>query len=93
MAVAVARETLSLDVGSKLEAPDVSSFKVRGAIDSLHRELYADDDVQVIILGADGEVIVSCYGVVRGVGFKKHVPAKSRPFVERIHTIALTQGE
>lgn len=86
------QEELSYEVGLERRGvkPSIASFKLRGPVMSYRRELGVDDDVQVIVTDADGEIILSSLGVCRGVHFKKHPGTERRPsFVERIHTIAL----
>jgi hypothetical protein len=80
---------LSLKLGGKRKAPEMSSFRVP-ALASQNRELELDEDVLVTVTNADGDVIVSAYGVVADVGFKKHRPSKGKPWVERRHAIELT---
>ena len=80
---------LSLKLGGKRKAPEESTFRIP-ALTSLKRELEFDEDVLVTLTNADGEVIVSAYGIVADVGFRKHRPAKGKPWVERRHAIELT---
>lgn len=88
-------QELSYEVGLERrgQSPSVASFKLRGPIMSFRRELGVDDDVHVVVTDADGEVILSTLGVVRGIHFKKHKGTERRPsFVERIHSIALGES-
>lgn len=82
--------TFEVGLAGKGGKPDIASFKMKGALASMTRELYVDDDVQMVLVDADGQVILSAYGVVRGLNFKKHPSTARRPsYVERAHTIAL----
>lgn len=82
--------TFEVGLAAKGGKPDIASFKMKGALASMNRELYVDDDLQMVLVDADGQVILSAYGVVRGIQFKKHAATERRPsFVERIHSIAL----
>lgn len=88
-------QELSYEVGLERrgQKPSVASFKLKGPIMSFRRELSVDDDVQVIVTDADGEIILSTLGVVRGIHFKKHKGTERRPsYVERIHSISLGES-
>lgn len=87
-----APEQLTLEIGA-LEPPTTSTFRITGALGEDARELYVDDAVRVQVMNADGEIIADGYGDVVAVGFKRHRPAKSRPYVERIQTIKLEAAE
>jgi hypothetical protein len=80
---------LSYEVGGdRRRPPEAASFKLRGTIGA-RRELYVDDDVQLLVMDADGQIILSSYAKVTGVAFKKHRPNNGVPWVERIHTVTL----
>lgn len=80
---------LSLKIGGSRKAPEESTFRIP-ALTSTAQELQMDEEVMVQLVDADGNIIITAYGVVSDVGFKKHRPVKGKPWVERRHAIELT---
>lgn len=90
--MSIQESQLTLDVGLRSEPPLGSTFRLSGELSSLTQELRIDDLVQVLIMGADGEVVLSSYARCSGVGFVKHRPNNGPEWVERAHKIKLGES-
>lgn len=86
-------EKLSLDLGGSVEAPSVSTFRISGELMSLAQELGVDEDVQVMVMGPDGQILLSKYARCSSVGFIRHRKKGNPPWVEHTHKIKLLDEE
>ncbi len=86
------RAQLTLDVGLEKEPPAGSTFRLQGEISSLERELRIDDVVQVLVMGIDGEILLSKYACCVGVSFIKHRPENGPDWVERAHKLKIVDA-
>lgn len=81
-------QQLTFDVGGEHDQPATASFRVTGALDAAG-ELKKGDDVRVVVTDADGQIVATGLGYVRGVGFREHRPKDGPSWTERTHAIKL----
>lgn len=79
---------LTFEVGGSHDEPETATFRIGGAL-AAGSELRKGDEVTVVLSDADGQVIASGSGWVRGVGFREHRPKDGPSWTERTHAIKL----
>jgi hypothetical protein len=72
------------------EWPELSTFKISGALMSQGAERYEEDKLIVQLIDpATGEIVAKSEAHVAGIGFDKHRPKGQRPWIERQHKVKL----
>lgn len=87
------QKALSLELGGDVEPPSASTFRISGEMISLAHELEVDADVQVLVMDADGQILISKYARCSSVGFIRHRKKGNPPWVERTHKVKLLDEE
>jgi hypothetical protein len=84
---------LSLDVGGGVGAYVLSEFTLGGKVASFSKELEREENVIVTVVNADGEVILTAEGWVRGVEIETVPETNTAPrFTKRKHKIKLGES-